>query len=111
MIVRQLTDLAATANREALHRSLVEYATEWTGLARADRPDLEHAEAQAAVHCVLTLVRFLSQMPAPHGDWRRPWSTSDRRPSAFAAPADRRDSRQGRDLRPCRCVDERDREI
>ncbi|ALC18702.1 TetR/AcrR family transcriptional regulator [Streptomyces pristinaespiralis] len=52
------------ADREALHRAQLEYATEWTGLVRACRPDMRQTEAQIAVHCVLTLVRFLAQMPA-----------------------------------------------
>ncbi|MGW6454953.1 TetR/AcrR family transcriptional regulator [Streptomyces sp. NPDC055078] len=51
------------ADQELLHRSQVDYVTEWATLLMTCRPGLDIAEARATVHAALTVLNLLPRLP------------------------------------------------
>ncbi|MFH8735173.1 TetR/AcrR family transcriptional regulator [Streptomyces sp. NPDC017964] len=51
------------ADREDLHRSQVDYVSEWVALLTAARPDLGTTEARVVVHSTFTMLNILPRLP------------------------------------------------
>lgn len=62
LLVSELPHLPS-ADQEMLHRSQVDYVTEWEALLLSCRPDLTRPEARVTVHAVLTLLNLLPRLP------------------------------------------------